>query len=93
MRVKSQIFCRLSAYTGKGNAGRAGGRSEGNGGVDLLEALCAARGALGRCSLAARMREDVNVLVTGKNIAALQGMQTKLADGDEVAIFPAAIGG
>jgi molybdopterin converting factor small subunit len=37
--------------------------------------------------------EDVNIFVAGKNIASLQGMQTLLADGDEVALFPSAIGG
>jgi len=39
------------------------------------------------------LREDVNVFVAGKNIASLRGIQTLLAEGDEVALFPAAIGG
>ena len=44
--------------------------------------------------LAARiLREDVNIFVAGKNIASLQGLQTLLAEGDEVALFPAVIGG
>ena len=46
------------------------------------------------CCLTRRdLREDVNIFVAGKNIASLQGIQTMLADGDEVALFPAAIGG
>ena len=39
------------------------------------------------------LKEDVNIFVAGKNIASLQGLQTLLAEGDEVALFPAAIGG
>jgi molybdopterin converting factor small subunit len=35
----------------------------------------------------------VNIFVKGKNIESLQGLSTKLVEGDEVALFPAAIGG
>ncbi|HSD58988.1 MAG TPA: ubiquitin-like small modifier protein 1 [Methanotrichaceae archaeon] len=61
---------------------------------DLLNALCAAHGEL-RALLfdQAGLKEDVNILVNGKNIESLQGMKTELSEGDEVAIFPAAIGG
>ncbi|RQW80095.1 MAG: MoaD/ThiS family protein [Methanothrix sp.] len=41
----------------------------------------------------AGLREDVNIFVKGKNIESLQGLSTKLVEGDEVALFPAAIGG
>jgi sulfur-carrier protein len=41
----------------------------------------------------AGLKEDVNIFVKGKNIESLQGLLTKLNDGDEVALFPAAIGG
>ncbi|MDD1754862.1 MAG: ubiquitin-like small modifier protein 1 [Methanothrix sp.] len=41
----------------------------------------------------AGLREDVNIFVKGKNIESLQGLSTRLAEGDEVALFPAAIGG
>jgi len=39
------------------------------------------------------LKEDVNILVNGKNIASLNGIRTELRDGDEVVLFPAAIGG
>jgi molybdopterin synthase sulfur carrier subunit len=41
----------------------------------------------------AGLREDVNIFVKGKNIESLQGLSTRLVEGDEVALFPAAIGG
>jgi molybdopterin synthase sulfur carrier subunit len=61
---------------------------------DLLVALCAAHADL-RPMLFSELglKEDVNIFVAGKNIASLQGIKTKIADGDEVALFPAAIGG
>jgi molybdopterin synthase sulfur carrier subunit len=62
--------------------------------LDLLEALCASHPALRPLLFSGEdLLEDVNIFVTGKNIASLQGIQTLLAEGDEVAIFPAAIGG
>lgn len=61
---------------------------------DLLSSLCVAHGDL-RALLfdQAGLKEEVNILVNGKNIESLHGMKTELSDGDEVAIFPAAIGG
>jgi sulfur-carrier protein len=61
---------------------------------NLLEALCADHADL-RPMLFGKtgLKEDVNIFVAGKNIASLQGIQTKIDDGDEVALFPAAIGG
>jgi molybdopterin synthase sulfur carrier subunit len=62
--------------------------------LHLLKALCASHPALDQLLFSRDvLREDVNIFVMGKNIASLQGMQTLLADGDEVALFPAAIGG
>jgi MoaD family protein len=61
---------------------------------ELLDALCDRHAPL--CSLlygADGLREDVNILVNGKNIASLKGEGSELADGDELAIFPTAIGG
>ena len=61
---------------------------------DLLEALCAAHANLRPMLFGeSGLKEDVNIFVAGKNIASLHGIQTKVADGDEVALFPAAIGG
>lgn len=39
------------------------------------------------------LRADVNIFVSRKNIDNLQSLQTPLAEGDEVALFPASIGG
>jgi molybdopterin synthase sulfur carrier subunit len=61
---------------------------------DLLDALCSSHAPL--CSLlysSGGLREDVNILVNGKNIASLKGEGSELAEGDELALFPAAIGG
>jgi molybdopterin synthase sulfur carrier subunit len=68
--------------------------AEGGSVEDLLEGLCAAHTDLRPMLFGeSGLKEDVNIFVAGKNIASLQGIQTKVADGDEVALFPAAIGG
>jgi molybdopterin synthase sulfur carrier subunit len=61
---------------------------------ELLDALCSRNSPL-RSLLydSGGLREDVNILVNGKSIVSLQGEGTELAEGDELAIFPAAIGG
>jgi molybdopterin synthase sulfur carrier subunit len=61
---------------------------------DLLDALCSSHGELrGMLFDEAGLKDDVNILVNGRNIAAIKGIKTGLADGDDVALFPAAIGG
>ena len=40
-----------------------------------------------------KLRETVNVLVSGRGINLLSGLNTKLKDGDVVAIFPPVSGG
>ena len=61
---------------------------------DLLQQLCNKYEGLGmRLFDESGLKEDANVLVNGKNIASLKGTQTELKDGDEVVLFPAAIGG
>ena len=61
---------------------------------DLLKALCALKANLGTLLFdEAGLREDVNIFVGGKNIASLESVRTTLAEGDVVALFPAAIGG
>jgi len=61
---------------------------------DLLGALCYSHAPLKSLLYDSRhLREDVNILVNGKNIASLKGEGSELAEGDELAIFPAAIGG
>jgi sulfur-carrier protein len=91
MKVKIRSFAGFRHILGKENEiDLAQGASI----EDLLHALCAAHGVLKPLVFGeSGIRDDVNVMVDGKNIAALQGMQTKLAEGDVVALFPAAIGG
>jgi molybdopterin synthase sulfur carrier subunit len=61
---------------------------------DLLETLCVSIPALRPMLFSGEdLRVETNIFVAGKNIATLQGLQTLLADGDEVALFPAVIGG
>jgi len=40
-----------------------------------------------------RIRDDVNVMVNGRHFESLKGAETVLVDGDEVALFPAVVGG
>jgi molybdopterin synthase sulfur carrier subunit len=40
-----------------------------------------------------KIREDVNVMVNGRHFASLEGPDTVLAEEDEVALFPAVVGG
>ena len=40
-----------------------------------------------------RIRDDVNVMVNGRHFESLEGSETVLAAGDEVALFPAVVGG
>lgn len=61
---------------------------------DLLSALCAAHPDLKALLFdGSDLKEDVNILVSGKSIESLQGMMTELSNGDDVVLFPAAIGG
>ena len=61
---------------------------------DLLQQLCNRyEGLRTRLFDEQGLKEDVNILVNGKNIASQKGIQTELKDGDEVVLFPAAIGG
>jgi molybdopterin synthase sulfur carrier subunit len=40
-----------------------------------------------------KIREDVNVMVNGRHFESLEGPETVLAAGDEVALFPVVVGG
>jgi molybdopterin synthase sulfur carrier subunit len=91
MRVKIRSFAGFRHILGRENEVEL---AQGASIKDLLDALCTAHGELRPLVFGeSGMRDDVNVIVDGKNIAALQGMQTKLAEGNEIALFPAAIGG
>ncbi len=91
MKVKIRSFARFRAILGKEMEIELaeGARME-----DLLETLCAANEGLRKLLLGeAGLKEDVNILVRGQNIESMQGLRTELVDGDEVTLFPAAIGG
>ena len=91
MKIKVRSFAGFRHLLGKEMQVELGEDAEV---LHLLEALCASRPALRLLLFSGEdLLEDVNIFVAGKNIASLQGMQTLLADGDEVALFPAAIGG
>jgi len=45
------------------------------------------------CEPGGRVRRFVSIFVNGKDIRSLQGVETLLADGDEVGIIPAMAGG
>ena len=61
---------------------------------DLLNKICSAKANLGPLLFdESGLREDVNIFVAGKNIASLESLRTMLTEGDEVALFPAVIGG
>ncbi|NTV28399.1 MAG: MoaD/ThiS family protein [Methanothrix sp.] len=91
MKIKVRSFAGFRHLLGKEMQVELGEDSEV---LHLIEALCASRPALRLLLFSGEdLLEDVNIFVAGKNIASLQGMQTRLADGDEVALFPAAIGG
>jgi sulfur-carrier protein len=63
---------------------------EGSNIEDLLRMLQSAQSKLFGPS---GLRDEVNIMVNGRNIDSLQGLKTPLYDGDEVVIFSAAIGG
>lgn len=62
---------------------------------DLLESLASrSRDLRGQIfDGSGRVREDVNVMVNGRHFLSLAGEETQLAEGDEVALFPAVVGG
>jgi sulfur-carrier protein len=91
MKIKFRSFAGFKYILGKENEVdlASGARIE-----DLLHALCAAHLELEPMLFnESGIRDDVNIMVNGRNIASQQGMQTELSEGDEVALFPAAIGG
>lgn len=61
---------------------------------DLLEPLCKRRNVhhevFGESD---QIQESVNILVNGRNIRFLQGLDTPLRDGDSISIFPPTGGG
>ncbi len=91
MRIKVRSFAGFRNILGKEMEVEL---AEGARVEDLLNDLCSAKAVLRPLLFdEAGLREDVNIFVAGKNIASLESLRTMLNDGDEVALFPAAIGG
>jgi molybdopterin synthase sulfur carrier subunit len=91
MRVSVKSFATFRNILGKERLVEI---AEGEDMADLLNALCNSFGELRDLLFDnSELKDDVNILINGRNIQALNGIQTKLADGDELALFPAAIGG
>ena len=91
MRISIKAFATFRNVLGKERLVEI---AEGEDITDLLNALCNSFGGLRDLLFDdSGLKDDVNILVNGRNIQALNGVQTKLADRDELALFPAAIGG
>jgi sulfur-carrier protein len=91
MRVSIKAFATFRNILGKE---RLVELADGESITDLLNTLCNSFGGLRDLLFDdSELKDDVNILINGRNIQALNGIQTKLADGDELALFPAAIGG
>ena len=91
MKVKIMAFATLRNILGRE---RIVELEEGSRVQELLDSLCAKNEGLYNLLFDANvLKDEMNVLVNGKNISALNGIQTKLENNDEIALFPAAIGG
>jgi molybdopterin synthase sulfur carrier subunit len=91
MKIKIKAFATLRNLLGKEHIVELGEDSRVK---DLLDRLCAEnKGIYSLLFDSDGLKDEINILVNGKNISALNGIQTKLENEDEIALFPAAIGG
>ena len=92
MRIKIRSFAGFRNILGKER--EIDLQVEGTMVVDLLRMLCRDHAPLEPLLFKeGKLREDVNIFLSGKNIDSLQSLQTPLKEGDELALFTAAIGG
>lgn len=62
---------------------------------ELLDNLCRKYGKKfsGKIFVGDRLSDDIIILVNGRHILHLQGLETKLVENDEISIFPKVAGG
>jgi MoaD family protein len=90
MAVKVKIPAQLRATTGGESELSVDGSTVG----EALDAVYAEHGELReRITESGELRRFVNVYVSGEDIRFQDGLQTPIADGDEVTILPAVAGG
>jgi molybdopterin synthase sulfur carrier subunit len=90
MAVTVKIPTQLRSATGGESSAVVEGRTVG----EVLDALYARYGELReRIAQDGGLRRFVNVYVAGEDIRFLSGLDTPVADGDEVTILPAVAGG
>ncbi len=91
MRVNIKAFATFRNILGKERMVEI---AEGGDVADLLNILSNSFGELRDLLYDdSELKDDVNILINGRNIQTLNGLLTGLTDGDELALFPAAIGG
>ena len=90
MEIRVSIPTQLRAVTGGDAEARVSGKTVG----EVLDALFDRYGELReRICENGDLRRFVNVYVGGEDIRFLSGLDTEVADGDEVKILPAVAGG
>lgn len=62
---------------------------------ELMDKLCRKYGKKfsGKIFVGDRLSDDIIILVNGRHILHLQGLETKLVENDEISIFPKVAGG
>ena len=86
MMIKVKAFARFREAFGNARSVEPDGKPAA---VDMLTGLCVPHGSHDLVfDESGRIRKYVNILVNGRHIHSLSGIQTELVDGDEVAIFP-----
>ena len=92
MRIKAEFFADLRYKMGEASADLS---LEGGTIMDLVAALDGRSGGifLGLMVEGGKPKELVKILVNGKDIRDLNGLETELEDGDVVSFFPPVAGG